>query len=183
MTVLAHTVNFHVVFSGLNDFITDGGTAVVSEDTLSSAFDQVRTIDAITRSPAVATYTPVSPLSGSNIEFEWLDYRQVEMWDFNVWDVSSKTAFAQDLCQTLYNSMHEEIAGWIAVYGQANYDGDIYPFIDDLNVYICWGYPLAADKINKLNNQRIIFPFFYRGNDPEAAEFVNTIITINEKTV
>lgn len=181
MAVLTHTVNFHVVFSGLNDFVQDGDY-VISDNTIGTAFDQVRTIDEITRSPNSAEYTPVSPLDGTDLKYEWWAYRQDEIWDFNIWDVSSKTAFANDICQTLYNSMHEKISEWIAVYGQADYGGYVYPFIDDLNVYICWGKPLLTDKINTMS-QRQIFVFFYRGNDPEAAEYINTIITINEKTI
>jgi len=180
MAVLTHSVDFYVVFSGLNDFVQDGDY-VISDNTISASASQVRTLDDITKSPLSADYLPVSPFDGAtnNLKYEWWVLREEEMWDFNLWDVSTKALFAQELCQTIYNSMHENIAEWIAVYGQANYDGYIYPDIDDLNVYICWGHPLlAADHINTMSDKQI-FVFFYLGNDPESG----TIITINEKTV
>jgi len=178
MAVLTHTINFYVVFSGLNDFVHDGGDNVISDNTFSSARDEVRTIDEVTRSPDSAAYTPIYPLDGTDISFEWWYYREAEMWTFNLWNTTSKALFANDLCQTLYNSIHENIAEWAAVYGYANYGGYQYPSIDNLNVYICWGNPLQTDQVNVLSDRQI-FPFFYLGKDPEHS----LEIIINEKTV
>ena len=179
MTLLTHTVNFYVGFSGMNDFVRDD-IYVVSDNVFSVTADQVRTLDDITKSPLSAEFLPVTPFDGvtTDLKYEWWDYRQDEMWAFNRWDVSSNNSLAQDVCQTIYNSMHEKITEWGNVYGLSNYDGDIYPNIDDLNVYIYWGYPIDSSVTGTMSEKQI-YVFFYLGNDPERSN----IITINDKTV
>ena len=178
MAILSHTINFYVTFGGANDFVFDGSDLVISDNTVTEARDEIRTIDQITRSPDVATYLPVSPLNGTDLEFEWWEYREAEKWTFNLWDTSTRALFAQDLCQTLYNSIHENIDEWSAVYGSIDSEGTFYPCINDLNVYIIWGKPLLQSKVATISDT-LILPFFYRGKDPEHSLEFN----INEKTV
>ena len=166
-TPLTHTIDFSIVFSGLNDFVTDGGAYVISDNTVGYPTTQIRTIDQITRSPNSVDYLPVLPLSGTDLYFKWTDYRLAEMWTFNIWNTSSQTLFAHQLAQTIYNSIHSNISGWGEVYGLANYDGFEYPNIDEMNIYICWGFPLDTDHMNTLPDQ-LIFPFFYLGRDPQS---------------
>lgn len=71
----------------------------------------------------------------------------------------------------------ESMNAYLAVYGQANFDGFIYPAVYTMNVYICWGNPLQTDKVNVMSD-RMIFPFFYVGNAPNY----DYLITINETT-
>ena len=177
MAVLTHTIKFYVTYGGANDFVLDGDY-VVSDNTVGSARLEVRTIDEITRSPDVATYLPVYPLEGTDLKFDWWEYRAAEKWTFNLWDTSSRELFAQDLCQTLYNSIHENISEWSDVYGSSDYGGEFYPCINDLNLYIIWGKPLLPNKVQTITDT-LILPFFYRGKDPEHS----LEIIINEKTV
>lgn len=177
MTVLTHTVNFYVTFGGSNDFV-QSGASIISDNTITDARDEVRTIDVVTRSPLSADYTPINPLVGTSLTYAWWDYRKAEMWQFNLWDTSTTTLFANALCQTLFNSMHNKNAEWQAVYGAKGYGAYTYPDIDDLNVYIMWGYPLQSDK-EHIMSEIIIVPYFYRGADPQR----HLLITINNTTV
>lgn len=176
MTVLTHTVKFYVTFGGHNDFVVDGDY-IVSDNTISVANNEVRTIDTITRSPTSNEYLPVYPLDGTSLKYKWWDYRKEEMWNFNLWNTTSTTLFANQLCQAIYNSMHNKITEWSAVYGSTDYLGVYYPTIDNLNVYIMWGYPLDENK--QVMNEVIIVPYFYRGKDPQHS----LEISINSTTV